>query len=169
MNFSIQLQQPNREPDHHTITLDPAQFSSCDEDSSTSLSFDTGNSTHYQPTINTGSTDDKLLNSAGHGYLSPGSASEGALLAPTSRSISVTSFEGDPPDVEEDRDFYETEDLGGEMCMLYSGKQNTGGDHPSKGVINLQRGQSTEGLAHHNFVGPPKILPTKFWFDLLLR
>ena len=144
------MQQPNREPDHHTITLDPAQFSPCGEDSSTSLSFDTGNSTHHHPP-NTGSTDDKLLNSAGHGYLSPGSASEGALLAPASRSISVTSFEGDPPDVEEDRDFYETEDLGGEMCNLYLGKQNTGGDHPSKGDINLEQDQSTEGLAHQNF------------------
>lgn len=143
------MQQVNREPDHHTVTLDPAQFSSCDEDSSTSLSFDTGNSTQRQPTINTESTDDKLLNSAGHGYLSPDSASggatvgAGALLAPTSRSISVTSFEGDPPDVEEDRDFYETEDLGGEMCMIiYASKQSTGGAPPLKGVINNEQGQS---------------------------
>lgn len=58
------------------------------------------------------------MNSAG--YLAPGGASAGALLTPTSRSISVTSFEGDPPDVEEDRDFYETEDLGGELCTFMS-------------------------------------------------
>ena len=100
---------------HHTVTLDP----SCDEDST----IDTSNSTPHEPTANAGSTDDGLLNGVAADYLSlpDGAASggipAGALLAPTSRSISVTSFEGDPPDVEEDRDFYETEDLGGEICL----------------------------------------------------
>ena len=81
---------------------------------------ESSNSTPHLPAT-TGSTDgDKLLNV--NGYLSPGSAastaSAGATLGPTSRSISVTSIEGDPPDVEEDRDFYETEDLGGEMLHV---------------------------------------------------
>ena len=112
--------------------MDPAQFSSsCEEDSSNSLSFDTGSSAPHDPlTINAESTDDGPLTSAAAGYLSPDGASGvsagGALLVPTSRSISVTSFEGDPPDVEDDRDFYETEGFGGEiLCLCCTCRPNT--------------------------------------------
>ena len=113
-----------QDPEHHpAVLLDQVKLS-CTEDSSTSLSLETQETATPQPTTDAESKDDQPLNGDVR-YLSPVSAASsggqqaGALLVPTSRSISVTSIEGDPPDVEEDRDFYETEDLGGEMRTQY--------------------------------------------------
>ena len=106
--------------DHHTISLEPVKFS-FDEDMN-------NNSSPRQPPVerrekrsdsylSTESSDDEFFDAHDQpvARATPG-ATGGATLAPlaaSSRSISVTTIEGDPPDVEEDRDFTETEELAG--------------------------------------------------------
>ena len=65
--------------------------------------------------------DDSLVRHEHQTDMSTSTASGGTLgLPPPPRSISVTTIEGDPPDVEEDRDFTEIEELPGEiLCCMY--------------------------------------------------
>ena len=106
--------QQLKDIDHHKITLEPVKFS-YDEDEIPPSSPDRRERRSASRLSAVDSSDDEYFDA--DDQISPkevSTASAGALLVPpTSRSISVTSFEGDPPDVEEDRDFYETEDLGG--------------------------------------------------------
>lgn len=98
--------QPRNDIDHHTINLEPSKqgrrtASLLSEESSDDEFFD---------------ADDNLTRHEHQTDTSTPTASGGTLrLAPPPRSISVTTIEGDPPDVEEDRDFTEIEELPGEI------------------------------------------------------
>ena len=102
--------------DHHTITLEPVQFSYDGDEIPPSSSPDQREKRSASHLSSVESSDDEFFDA--DDQLSPrmdhlSIASAGPPLGQTSRSISVTTIEGDPPDVEEDKDFYETEDLGG--------------------------------------------------------
>ena len=100
--------------DHHTITLEPVKFSYDEDEIPPSSSPDRRERRSASHLSSVDCSDDEFFDA--DDQLSPqylSTASAGAPLGPTSRSISVTTIEGDPPDVEEDKDFYETEDLGG--------------------------------------------------------
>lgn len=121
--------QPLNDIDHHTINLEPVKFS-FDEDvnnpplpnkqdrrTASLLSQESSEDEFFD-------ADDSLVGHERQNDTSTSTASGGALgLAPPPRSISVTTIEGDPPDVEEDRDFTEIEELPGEIfpsciCMI---------------------------------------------------
>lgn len=110
--YILELQEL-KDVDHHTITLEPVKFS-YEEDEIPPSSPDQREGRSASHVSSAESSDDEFFDADDRltsQFLSVASA--GAPLGPTSRSISVTTIEGDPPDVEEDKDFYETEDLGG--------------------------------------------------------
>lgn len=109
------LQQLN-DIEHHTITLEPVKFSYDGDEIPPDSSPDQRERQSASHLSSVESSDDEFFDA--DDQLSPrvqhlSVASAGPPLGQTSRSISVTTIEGDPPDVEEDKDFYETEDLGG--------------------------------------------------------
>ncbi len=109
------MQQLN-DVEHHTITLEPVKFSYDGDEIPPNSSPDRRERRLASRLSSVESSDDEYFDA--DDQLSPRAqylsvASAGPPLGHTSRSISVTTIEGDPPDVEEDRDFYETEDLGG--------------------------------------------------------
>ena len=113
LSFCIPELQELKEVSHHTITLEPVKFS-YDEDEIPPSSPNRRERRSASHLSSVESSDDEFYDAddqLSSQFLS--TASAGAPLGPTSRSISVTTIEGDPPDVEEDKDFYETEDLGG--------------------------------------------------------
>ena len=123
--LSLRLPQQPNDVDHHKITLEPVNFSFDSEDGAKCASTSEGQRDRTASTLSVGSSDEEFFDAdenlaAGNSSNNTLSASGGgARLVPTSRSISVTTIEGDPPDVEEDLDFTETEVSAGEgVCML---------------------------------------------------
>ena len=109
------MQQLN-DVEHHTITLEAVKFSYDGDEIPPDSSPDQRERQSASHLSSVESSDDEFFDA--DDQLSPrvqhlSVASAGPPLGQTSRSISVTTIEGDPPDVEEDKDFYETEDLGG--------------------------------------------------------
>ena len=115
--YDLFAMQELKDVDHHTITLERVKFS-YDEDEIRPSSPDQRERRSVSHLSSVEGSDDEYFDAddqLSSRFLSVASAVPGAPLAPTSRSISVTTIEGDPSDVEEDKDFYETEDLGGEL------------------------------------------------------
>lgn len=109
--------QPLKDNDHHRITLAAVKFSS-DAAVNTPSPTSRYRRRHERSTAPTQSSiessDDEFYDA--DEQLSPGHssiASAGASLAPAACSISAANLEGDPPDIEEDRDFTESEDISG--------------------------------------------------------
>ena len=111
------LQPVKKDVDHHTISLEPVKFS-FDEDVSSSSPGEQHERRRAHLLSSTESSDEEYFDaddqvSAKNTLAVP----DGAGLAQPSRSISVMTIEGDPPDVEEDLDFTETEVLAGQSPL----------------------------------------------------